>query len=95
MVEIFRAMDEHRKASREAAWERRSEIFANIASLGMNVHPRIINAESRHCRVNYPGGWVDFWPSSGRWCASPGKGNKPGKRGYNLEGLLNYLRARL
>lgn len=90
MVDMFRALNDDRKAARADAWANREGDLQAIRDAGFT--PKVISEAARHVRIYIAGqGWFDFWPSTGRWSQSTQPKGKRGKRGHGVERLIAAL----
>lgn len=85
-IEAMKALQTDRKHARQAAWDNRAKVIAQIEAAGFRVEVK--SEESRHLRVYAATDWFDFWPSSGRWAQSTQKGGKRGRWGFGANDLI-------
>ncbi|PWF25013.1 hypothetical protein DD235_02245 [Corticimicrobacter populi] len=81
-IDDFRALNQYHKEQRAAGREAAPEAL-DAAGVRYTVHNG-----GAHIIVQHAGKRVDFWPGPGRW-----RDYKAGKRGYDIESLIDYLKG--
>ncbi len=79
-------------ADKNERWAAREEPLQCIRDAGFR--PLLINFAARHYRIKMPDyGWVDYWPSTDRWCESQRPAGAPQQKGFGVTSLIGHLRA--